>query len=166
MGHIRDTIHIDAPLDVCWDIGSDAGRQPEWSEGVLEVKDVTGRLDHVGAAYTRVFAIAGRRLEGRFEVVAYLRSLPSLWSDSGPDGRQALATALFARTDVQGFERMEYELTPEAIELGLDAALPTVFEIGKEHEFGRGERDSPSHTDLSVEAVRLAPLAAGRHIAV
>ena len=69
MGHIRDTFHIDAPLDVCWDIGTDASRQPEWSEGVLEVKDVTGRLDHVGAAYTRVFAIAGRRLEGRFEVV-------------------------------------------------------------------------------------------------
>ena len=52
------------------------------------------------------------------EVVAYLRSLPSLWADSGPDGRQALATALFARTDVLGFERMEYELTPDAIELG------------------------------------------------
>jgi hypothetical protein len=82
------------------------------------------------------------------EVVAYLRSLPSLWSDSGPDGRQALATALFARTDVQGFERMEYELTPEAIELGLDAALPAVFEIGKEGEFGRGERTRPRGTDL------------------
>ncbi len=68
---------------------------------------------------------AGRTGAGRAqrlssaEVVAYLRSLPSLWADSGPDGRQALATALFARTDVLGFERMEYELTPDAIELGL-----------------------------------------------
>jgi hypothetical protein len=53
------------------------------------------------------------------------------WADSGPDGRQALATALFARTDVVGFERMEYELTPDAIELGLGDALPAVFEIGK-----------------------------------
>ncbi len=35
---------------------------------------------------------------------------------------------------------MEYELTPEAIELGLDAALPAVFEIGKERGNGRGER--------------------------
>lgn len=93
------------------------------------------------------------------EVVAYLRSLPSLWADSGPDGRQALATALFARTDVLGFERMEYELTPEAIELGLGAALPAVFEIGKEREFGRGERDCASHTDLSVGVIRLAPVA-------
>ena len=44
MGHLRETFHIDAPLDVCWDIGTDAGRQPEWAECVLEVKDVTGRL--------------------------------------------------------------------------------------------------------------------------
>jgi len=80
------------------------------------------------------------------EIVAYLRSLPSLWADSGPDGRQALATALFARTDVVGFERMEYELTPDAIELGLGDALPAVFEIMKEREFGRGERDGPSLT--------------------
>jgi hypothetical protein len=25
------------------------------------------------------------------ELVAYLRSLPSLWADSGPDGRQAIS---------------------------------------------------------------------------
>ena len=86
---------------------------------------------------------------------AYLRSLPSVWADSGPDGRQALTTALFARTDVLGFERMEYELTPDAIELGLGAALPAVFEIGKERGFGRGERDSPAINDLPI-TMRLA----------
>ncbi len=37
------------------------------------------------------------------------------------------------RTDVGGFERMEYELTPDAIELGLGDALPTVFEVGKKN---------------------------------
>lgn len=67
-----------------------------------------------------------------------------------------MATALFARTDVQGFERMEYELTPEAIELGLGAALPAVFEIGKEREFGRGERTSAYGNDI-VGTVRVAP---------
>ena len=45
---------------------------------------------------------------------------------------------------------MVYELTPDAIELGLAAALPAVFEltctIG---EFGRGERASPFVTHLS-----------------
>jgi hypothetical protein len=75
------------------------------------------------------------------EVVGYLRSLPALWTDAGPEGRQAIATALFAKTDVLGYQRMEYELTPAAIELGLGAALPAVFELGNGFgEFGRGER--------------------------
>jgi len=51
------------------------------------------------------------------------------------------AGTIFARTDVLGYERMEYELTPDAVELGLDAALPAVYELGsKIGEFGRGER--------------------------
>ena len=62
-------------------------------------------------------------VERRAALVGRGRGLPALaaalWADAGPDGRQALATALFARTDVMGFERMEYELTPDAIELGL-----------------------------------------------
>jgi hypothetical protein len=57
-----------------------------------------------------------------------------------------LATALFARTDVLGFERMEYELTPDAIDLGLGAALPAVFELRQKRGFGRGERASASLT--------------------
>jgi hypothetical protein len=74
------------------------------------------------------------------EVVDYLRSLPRLWADSGPEGRQALATAIFKRTDVLGFERLEYELTPDAIALGMNAALPPIIEFGEKREFGRGER--------------------------
>jgi hypothetical protein len=82
------------------------------------------------------------------EIVDYLRSLPSLWADSGPAGRQAIATANFARTDVLGFERLEYELTSDAIELGLDAALPAVYELqSKIGEFGRGERDCTVMSD-------------------
>jgi hypothetical protein len=59
------------------------------------------------------------------------------------NGRAArpLPSAIFARTDVTGFERLEYELTSDAIELGLDAALPAVFELNCTiAEFGRGER--------------------------
>ena len=85
------------------------------------------------------------------EVVDYLRSLPGLWAEAGPDGRQALATALFARMEVLGFEQMVYELTPDAVELGLDAALPAVFELsGTIAEFGRGERASASLTQQSL----------------
>ena len=94
---------------------------------------------------------AGRLSSG--EIVDYLRSLPSLWADAGPDGRQALATALFARTDVMGFARLEYELTPEAIELGLDAALPAMFELSCTiAEFGRGERRQTTLRHLNVPA--------------
>jgi hypothetical protein len=36
---------------------------------------------------------------------------------------------------------MSYELTPDAIELGLNAALPPVYELRSSiGEFGRGER--------------------------
>jgi hypothetical protein len=97
--------------------------------------------------------LAGGRLAPA-EIVAYLRSLPALWADSGPDARQTIATALFARTDVLRFERMEYELTSDAIALGLDAALPAVFELrGQIAEFGRGERSSADTFQLNVRIV-------------
>ncbi len=64
-----------------------------------------------------------------------------MWTDAGPEGRRALAMALFAKVEVAGFKRMEYELTPEAIELGLSGALPAILEVGGQiGEFGRGER--------------------------
>ena len=66
------------------------------------------------------------------------RASASVTRAASPGGPKV--TALFARTDVIGFERLEYELTPDAIELGLGAALPATFEIGKERGFGRGER--------------------------
>jgi hypothetical protein len=103
-----------------------------------------GRLDAAEALARQ--PLEGHRLTPP-EIVAYLRSLPNLWADSGPEARQTIATAVFARTDVLGFERMEYELTSDAIALGLGAALPAVFELGDQiGEFGRGERGSPSLT--------------------
>jgi hypothetical protein len=42
------------------------------------------------------------------------------------------------------FQRLDYELTPDAIDLGLNAALPPILELTiRFGEFGRGERDSP-----------------------
>jgi hypothetical protein len=45
---------------------------------------------------------------------------------------------------------MEYELTPEAIELGLGVALPAVLDLGQKREFGRGERSSAHTIQLSI----------------
>ena len=51
------------------------------------------------------------------------------------------STALFARIEVEGYQRMEYVLSPEAIELGLRGALPAILEVNCQiGEFGRGER--------------------------
>ena len=131
----------------------EAGRQLAKTRDVAAWQREMAQLDAEEQA-AREPVEAGRLSSG--EVVDYLRSLPSLWADAGPDGRQALATAIFARTDVMGFERLEYDLTPDAIELGLDAALPAMFELtGTIGEFGRGERDSPATNDLPI-TMRLA----------
>jgi hypothetical protein len=57
--------------------------------------------------------------------------------------------ALFARIEVKGYQLIKYALTPEAIELGLNATLPAVLEFGGQiGEFGRGERGSSSITHV------------------
>ena len=61
--------------------------------------------------------------------------------------------AIFARLDVLGFQRLEYELTPDAIDLGLDAALPPILELASQiGEFGRGERRQATLRHLNVPA--------------
>jgi hypothetical protein len=95
----------------------EAGRQLAKTRDVAAWQREMAQLDAEEQA-AREPVDAARLSSG--EVVDYLRSLPSLWADAGPDGRQALATAIFARTDVMGFERLEYDLTPDAIELGLE----------------------------------------------
>ena len=77
------------------------------------------------------------------------RSLPSLWNDAGPEGRQALASALFTKLEVEGYTKMRYQLTPDAVTLGLGAALPAQTETGGHTGgFGRGERGSASLAHL------------------
>ena len=94
----------------------------------------------VGASGPR--AIVGHcRCADRLPVVVLPVPDPDEPPDSGTSGRQALVQALFARLDVLGYERLEYELTPDAVDLGLDAAVRQVIELRtKVDEFGRGER--------------------------
>ena len=76
--------------------------------------------------------------------------------------------AIFAHA--LGFERLEYELSADAIALGLDAALPPVMELkGKVAEFGRGERrqttlrhlDVPASLQLKIEVTGTDPFRTG-----
>jgi len=80
-----------------------------------------------------------------------------------PDAARAPAVAKVADLDWsrrhadaldEPFQRLEYELTPDAIDLGLDAALPPVIELQSQiGEFGRGERTQAitSHVSVSIE---------------
>ena len=75
----------------------------------------------------------------------------AFFEPSRPEGRQALASALFTKLEVEGYQKMTYELTPDAIDLGLGAALPARLETGGQiGGFGRGERGSASLTHLSA----------------
>ena len=69
MGHVVHGIHIDAPPERVFDLTVDAARLPEYMTNISEVKDVSGPLDRIGASYTGVMKIIGRRLEGHWEVV-------------------------------------------------------------------------------------------------
>lgn len=62
MGHIRESLHIDAPIDQVWEIIAKPERAAEWQVGVEEVKG-GGPIDHVGARYSAVVKSMGRRLE-------------------------------------------------------------------------------------------------------
>ncbi len=68
MGHIRESIHIDAPIEQVWELGAKCERYTEWQTGVVEIRDCSGPIDHVGAKYSLVYKSMGRRLEGTFEV--------------------------------------------------------------------------------------------------
>jgi DNA invertase Pin-like site-specific DNA recombinase len=130
-----------------------AGRQLGVTRDVLAWQATMARLD--AEERLALQPLEDRRISPS-EIVAYLRSLPTLWADSGPDGRQALVGSIFARTDVLGFQRLEYDLTPDAIDLGLDAALPRVLELERQiGEFGRGERASASLTQQSLRFVMI-----------
>lgn len=75
------------------------------------------------------------------EVVTSLKSLLKLWTDAGPEGRHALAAAPFTEFEAEGYAKMRYELTPDAVDLRLGAALPAQLETGGHTgETGRGER--------------------------
>ena len=68
MGHIRESIDIDASIETCWALFADATRFPDWNTTAVEVKDISGPIDRVGATFTVVSKVLGRRIEARNEV--------------------------------------------------------------------------------------------------
>jgi len=61
-----------------------------------------------------------------------------------------------------GFSQLEYRLSEDAMDLGLDAALPPVIELGsKIAEFGRGERSRAENSD-ACQTIRFVRRNEGR----
>lgn len=112
MAKVVTHFHVDAPPDRVFELGANAERFPEWQTNLVEVKDVTGKLDHVGAAYTGVMKIAGRRLEARWEVARIEKPSYTELRGSAPGGGRA---TMITRSEPAGggsdctFE-LDYEL--------------------------------------------------------
>jgi uncharacterized protein YndB with AHSA1/START domain len=67
MGHVSESIHIDAPIDRVWELNADCRRIPEWNLSTIEVKDCPDRIDRIGAKYTSVTRVMGRNVPGTVE---------------------------------------------------------------------------------------------------
>jgi uncharacterized membrane protein len=70
MGHIRNSIVINAPVESVWAFLVDYQRAPEWQANTTEVRDFDGTPGEVGFAYTAILKAMGRRLEGRSTITA------------------------------------------------------------------------------------------------
>jgi uncharacterized membrane protein len=112
MGHVQKTGHIDAPPDKAFALAIDAERIPEWNSSVVEVTDITGSLDQVGASYVSVLKLGGRPLESRWEVSRAEQPRLLELTGTAPGGGKATATNRFepagAGTDVT--IEVDYEL--------------------------------------------------------
>ncbi|HVA87377.1 MAG TPA: SRPBCC family protein [Candidatus Saccharimonadales bacterium] len=97
MGHLSESVDVDAPLELCWALNADAARLTEWNKAILEVLDVTGPLDRVGTTYTGVVRAMGRKFDGR-NVVTRVEPMKSVeTTGSGVGGAKARVRAEFER---------------------------------------------------------------------
>ena len=96
MGEVHTTWHLAVSPEQAFAFGAKAERLPEWDTSMVEVKDVSGPLDTVGAGYTGVMKLGGRRLEGRWEVTRVDR--PGLLELKGvtPGGGEAKPVIRYA----------------------------------------------------------------------
>jgi len=125
MGHIVNTIHIDAPPERVFELGADARRLPEWNTSFVQVKDVTGPLDQVGARYTTVIKVAGRLLDGQWEVVRVEK--PTYLETKGTAPAGGRATVISRNEPAGGGTDSTVELDYELPGGFLGGALDAIF---------------------------------------
>jgi coenzyme Q-binding protein COQ10 len=112
MGHVHTTTQVDGPTEAAFEFGVNPERVAEWFAMVVEVKDVSGPLDTVGAGYTAVMKIAGRKLDARWEVARVEKPRLLELKGATPGGGTATFTMQYAQV-ADGTEitvDCEYEL--------------------------------------------------------
>jgi uncharacterized membrane protein len=119
MGHVKRSITVEAPVELCWAIGTDPARWREYLEGATEIKDVTGTPDQVGASFTAPYRIAGRELEVHWTVTRVDKPRSIELTGTTDRGGHALTTT-----------RMEPLAGGTQVEVELDYELPGGFAGG------------------------------------
>jgi uncharacterized membrane protein len=112
MGHLRSSEHIDAPIDHVWEIFASCERLPEWTANIVEVKGCPDRLDRVGAQFTPVYRVFGRKIEGSQETTRADKPHAFALKLSGAGGLKATADFTFteARGGTDMTDELEYDL--------------------------------------------------------
>jgi uncharacterized membrane protein len=92
MGHIREVLSIQAPVERVWEFLADYARAPEWQSNVIEVKDFEGTPGEVGFSYTAIYKAMGRRMESRSTITGAER--PGFLEEKGsmPGGGEVTMT--------------------------------------------------------------------------
>jgi ligand-binding SRPBCC domain-containing protein len=112
MGHLQVRAHINAPIGHVWNVNASCERLSEWNVNIIEVRDCPGRLDRVGARFTVVVRIFGRRIEGTEETTKADQPHTYELTLSGPGGARATLHQTFAeaRGGTDTVADVDYEL--------------------------------------------------------
>jgi carbon monoxide dehydrogenase subunit G len=135
MSRFTYSVHVNAPPERVFDVLTDPQRMPEWHGGV-ETKDFTGPLA-VGAAFTIVGTMFGRKMENRWTFTQFER--PRLFAMEGPGG------GMLARLEPTA------DGTDLVTDEEFDMALGPVGEWAAEHLF---KRWAMSEIDKSLKSLK------------
>ncbi len=117
MGHIRIVEHYDAPIEQVYELAADAMRIPEWNTTTVEVTNVSGPMDHVGASFDARMKFLGRAFRLHFEVLTVEppRLLKSLGKSIDGDREELLARLTPVATGTDAEIELTYEFHPSIL---------------------------------------------------
>ena len=109
MGRVRDSVQIDAPPEVVFDVVIDARRWREWQTTTADVPGVEGPLDSVGRRYRVVANVGGRLVEAEGRVTQFER--PALFEVDGyvRGGGRMISRTTLQRLDGGTYVTIEIE---------------------------------------------------------